>query len=212
MCALAAPASSIYSSLRETLYQSARKLLQDFELNDQSLDKVTLPQAQTWLLISTYEMLHGFIQRSLMSTSRAVRLVQMMRLHRVDAPNLNRDPIPDALGVPKDWTETEERRRLFWATFLMDRYAGISMGWPTLIDSRDVSYFPKPGVHRIELKILDSHFPSCVERGIRKFDRAGHNVPFRLQKCTRCLFAVIIRCYNPLGRMLLLQNSRTPAS
>ncbi|KAH9208250.1 fungal-specific transcription factor domain-containing protein [Leptodontidium sp. 2 PMI_412] len=141
MCALAAPASSIYSSLRETLYQSARKLLQDFELNDQSLDKVTLPQAQTWLLISTYEMLHGFIQRSLMSTSRAVRLVQMMRLHRVDAPNLNRDPIPDALGVPKDWTETEERRRLFWATFLMDRYAGISMGWPTLIDSRDIRTF-----------------------------------------------------------------------
>jgi hypothetical protein len=26
------------------------------------------------------------------------------------------------LDVPKDWTDSEERRRLFWNVFLLDRY------------------------------------------------------------------------------------------
>jgi len=73
-----------------------------------------------------------------MSSSRAVRLVQMMKLHRIDAVLQTTDPTLVLLDAAKDLTEVEERRRIFWMTFLMDRYSCISMGWPTLIDERDV--------------------------------------------------------------------------
>jgi hypothetical protein len=163
LCALAARASSSYSSLRESLYQSARKHLQEAEIKDQNFDKVTLAHAQTWIIIAVYELKNGFMHRSLMSISRAVRLVQLMRLHRVDGLNRISDPSLNLIVSPEDWTAAEERRRLFWFTFLMDRYAGISMGWPTLIDQRDASAFLVPKILYVKANILpDSHISSCI--------------------------------------------------
>ncbi len=73
-----------------------------------------------------------------MSTSRAVRLVQMMRLHRLDGVTQVMDPKLRFLQAPNNLTDAEERRRIFWITFIMDRASCISMGFPALIDERDV--------------------------------------------------------------------------
>ena len=138
MCWLAACASKTYSHLKDSFYHSARKHLQEAEIKDLNWDKVTVANAQTWIIIAVYELKECFMHRSLMSISRAVRLVQLMRLYRVDKAERLRDPSLSLIQTPEDWLEAEERRRLFWFTFLMDRYTGISMGWPTLIDRRDV--------------------------------------------------------------------------
>ncbi|KAI4645944.1 hypothetical protein J4E93_005523 [Alternaria ventricosa] len=37
-----------------------------------------------------------------------------------------------------DWTELEERRRLFWIIFLLDRYCSVSTGWNTSLTADDV--------------------------------------------------------------------------
>jgi hypothetical protein len=37
-----------------------------------------------------------------------------------------------------DWTELEERRRLFWVIFLLDRFCSISTGWNTSLTADDV--------------------------------------------------------------------------
>lgn len=37
------------------------------------------------------------------------------------------------LRRPKSWTETEERRRVFWSVFLMDRFCSVATGWATHI-------------------------------------------------------------------------------
>ncbi|KAG9499405.1 hypothetical protein J7337_007861 [Fusarium musae] len=42
------------------------------------------------------------------------------------------------LGPAKDWTDQEERRRVFWNVFLLDRYCSITMGWNTSLTSVDV--------------------------------------------------------------------------
>jgi hypothetical protein len=76
-----------------------------------------------------------------MSTSRAVRLVQMMRLHRLDGVTQVMDPTLRFVQAPPDLTEAEERRRVFWVTYIMDRSSCISMGFPALIDERDVRYY-----------------------------------------------------------------------
>lgn len=42
------------------------------------------------------------------------------------------------LQPPRDWTEAEERRRVFWNIFNLDRLCSLSMGWNTSLTSEDV--------------------------------------------------------------------------
>ncbi|KAL1868229.1 hypothetical protein VTK73DRAFT_3791 [Phialemonium thermophilum] len=39
---------------------------------------------------------------------------------------------------PKNWTESEERRRIFWSVFLLDRACSVTSGWHTSLTSDDV--------------------------------------------------------------------------
>jgi hypothetical protein len=42
------------------------------------------------------------------------------------------------LPPANDWCEAEERRRVFWNIFLMDRFCSISTGWNLSLTSADV--------------------------------------------------------------------------
>ncbi|KAH7134946.1 fungal-specific transcription factor domain-containing protein [Dendryphion nanum] len=42
------------------------------------------------------------------------------------------------LRKPESWAETEERRRVFWNVFLMDRFCSIATGWNNSLTSADV--------------------------------------------------------------------------
>jgi hypothetical protein len=75
VCALGASLSETHSSKHESLYLSSRTYLQEAELRDQKMDKVEIAYAETWLLISMYEMIHAHFHRSWMSISRAVRTI-----------------------------------------------------------------------------------------------------------------------------------------
>ncbi|KPM44114.1 hypothetical protein AK830_g2435 [Neonectria ditissima] len=44
-----------------------------------------------------------------------------------------------SLSPSKDWTEAEERRRVFWNVFSLDRFCSVSMGWSTSLTSDDVN-------------------------------------------------------------------------
>lgn len=41
------------------------------------------------------------------------------------------------LPPPKDWSDEEERRRVFWTVFMMDRFCSISTGWNLSLTSAD---------------------------------------------------------------------------
>lgn len=73
-----------------------------------------------------------------MSTGRAIRLAQMLGLHRLDGSALD---VKMTIQPPKDWTDREERRRTFWMVFWEDRCASIGTGWPMSFDEKDVSPF-----------------------------------------------------------------------
>jgi hypothetical protein len=79
MWALAASTTDLYSGRCEIFYRSSRRHLEEDELKNPAMDVVSLAPAQTWILIAIYELNHGFFHRAWMSTSRAVRLVQIMR-------------------------------------------------------------------------------------------------------------------------------------
>lgn len=96
---------------------------------------LTVAHAQAWVCIAVYEAKNMMFTRAAMSTSRAVRLVEMMGLHRLDAPP---GEISPTLLPPKDWPELEERRRTFWGVFCIESHCSISTGWPSHINALEV--------------------------------------------------------------------------
>ncbi|EHK40602.1 hypothetical protein TRIATDRAFT_148646 [Trichoderma atroviride IMI 206040] len=107
MWTLSCSISEKYSDLKDLFYQRARN----------------------------YEIKMMYFPRAWINTGSAVRLAQMIGLHRVDGSGLD---VKMCLPPPKDWTESEERRRTFWMAFCEDRYASIGTGWPMTVDERDI--------------------------------------------------------------------------
>lgn len=143
MWALAAVISDKYTDLHPHFYQRARKYAEREEMKGLGEQIVSLAYCQTWLLMAMYEFRTIAFPRAWLSSGKATRLAQMMSLHRVDGAGLEVKP---CLPPPRDWTEREERRRVFWLAFCVDRYASIGTGWPMIIDERDVSHSPLVGL------------------------------------------------------------------
>ncbi|KAB2101599.1 hypothetical protein AG0111_0g10293 [Alternaria gaisen] len=132
---LAASITDKYDALHEHFYQRARKYAQADEMKGHGESTITLAHCQTWVLVTTYEFRQMYFPRAWLSAGRGARLAQMMQLHRLDGVGLD---VKQCLAPPKDWTEREERRRTFWLTFCIDRYASIGTGWPMTYDEKDI--------------------------------------------------------------------------
>ncbi|KAI1393550.1 fungal-specific transcription factor domain-containing protein [Hypoxylon trugodes] len=140
--ALAAHGSPKYQVYHEIFYRRARQYIEADEMKGYGEHFITVFHAQAWCVISTYEAKSMLVTRAAMTSSRAVRLVQMMGLHRLDGTTEETCP---TLLPAKDWTELEERRRVFWGIFCIDSHCSISTGWPFLIDSAEVTtHLPAP--------------------------------------------------------------------
>lgn len=60
----------------------------------------------------------------------------------------------------KDWCEAEDRRRVFWTVFLMDRFCSVATGWNVCLTSADVKRrLPCEGGLWEEGKPLDTNTP-----------------------------------------------------
>lgn len=132
----AAAVSEKYSNLHALFYERARKYAELDQMKGLGESILSLAHCQTWLLIGCYEYKMMFFPRAWLSAGSGSRLAVMLGLHRLDGEGLE---VKQCLPPARDWTETEERRRVFWMTFCVDRYASIGTGWPTCIDERDVS-------------------------------------------------------------------------
>ncbi|KAJ9663771.1 hypothetical protein H2201_005492 [Coniosporium apollinis] len=135
MWCMAASVTEKYDALQEHFYMRARKYAQMDEMKGHGEATLTLAHTQAWVLIASYEFKLMYFPRAWLSVGRAVRLSQMMQLHRMDGVGLD---VKQCLQPPRDWTEREERRRTFWMCFCIDRYASIGTGWPMTIDERDI--------------------------------------------------------------------------
>ncbi|RYO73852.1 hypothetical protein DL766_010638 [Monosporascus sp. MC13-8B] len=124
-----------YADLKELFYQRARKYVEADYIKGYGEHMISVAHAQTHALLASYEFKMMYFPRAWQSTGQAVRLCQMIGLHRLDHSGLE---VKQCLPGPRDWTEREERRRTFWMAFCLDRYASIGTGWPMSIDERDV--------------------------------------------------------------------------
>ncbi|KAI2636407.1 fungal-specific transcription factor domain-containing protein [Hypomontagnella submonticulosa] len=134
--ALASHGHPKYGPYHDIFYRRARQYADSDEMKGFGEHFITVPHAQAWCVIATYEAKSMLFTRAAMSCSRAVRLSEMMGLHRLDGAAEEMSP---TLLPPKDWAELEERRRVFWGVFCMDSHCSISTGWPFLIDATEVT-------------------------------------------------------------------------
>jgi hypothetical protein len=139
MWTLAASVTIKYQNLHELFYARARKYAELMEMSGHGEKVASTALTQAWILIGIYELKMMYYPRVWLSTGRAIRLAQMIGMHRLDG--LSSD-LKQTLSPPRDWIEKEERRRTFWMAFCMDRYATVGTGWPVVIDEEDVSWPP----------------------------------------------------------------------
>ncbi|KAF4499648.1 Zn(II)2Cys6 transcriptional activator [Fusarium agapanthi] len=154
--AAGASASPAYKHMAEAFYVRARQYIQADEMKSDS-DQISLAHCQAWVLISHFEAQHLWFSRASMSIARAIRLAQILGLHRLDGNNAAGLTLPIAL----DFTEEEERRKTFWVIFTTDRITSSTGGWPTMMDWRSVNTNATPVIHRcIAVKYPNSHADS----------------------------------------------------
>lgn len=134
--------ASVDQSLRiykDIFYARARRSLN--ELLETSLDSLKphrISTLQTLILLSTYEFLHANFGHAWMNCGRAARMSVYFNLMRLDEPHIF---CKQTLSDSKDWLDQEERRRTFWAAFLLDRYSSLGTGWPATLNEEDITTF-----------------------------------------------------------------------
>lgn len=125
--------SSQFESSRESLYNETRQMLEALDLADDDLQPVRIELVQAWLLLTFYELARASYRRASISAGRALRLVQLARLHEVDNPENNVEG--------EDAVAREERRRTFWVAYCLDRLGCLKSRCPLTL-TEEVVCFP----------------------------------------------------------------------
>jgi hypothetical protein len=111
------------------------------DLLETSLDSLKphrISTLQTLVLLCTYEFLHANFGHAWMNCGRAARMSVYFNLMRLDEPHLF---CKQTLVESRDWIDQEERRRTFWAAFMLDRFASLGTGWAATFNEEDITTF-----------------------------------------------------------------------
>lgn len=112
-------------------------MLEELELGENDMETVHLEQAQAWILVTFYEFLRTSYRRAWFSAGRVFRLVQLLKLHEVDSPQMR---ITQALmATREDNIIAEEKRRVFWVAYSLDRFISPLNGLPLTLTEEVVS-------------------------------------------------------------------------
>ncbi|KAH8556082.1 fungal-specific transcription factor domain-containing protein [Umbelopsis sp. PMI_123] len=105
-----------------------------------SMDRFSVETLQASIIIAYDTIGSGRGPRSWSIVSSATRIVEQLGLAGED-DDMDNNKLLNRVGflVPaKTVTETEERRRIFWSIFQMDRFCSVTTGWNTSLTSSDV--------------------------------------------------------------------------
>jgi hypothetical protein len=136
MWTLAALLSAQFRDMVEALCQETKQMLEHLTVDgDESTSNVATELAQAWVLVATFESMRTYHRRAWMSVGRAFRLVQAMHYHEIDSPI-------DKRGVNSlqdcDFTEVEEKRRVFWMAYFLDHVISLRNDWPITLNEHVV--------------------------------------------------------------------------
>ncbi|KAI0890812.1 fungal-specific transcription factor domain-containing protein [Annulohypoxylon nitens] len=137
MWTLAMAMSTQFESMRESLYQETRQMLEEREQSEHDMFNLHLEQLQAWILITHYEFLRSSYRRAWTSAGRVFRLVHLLRLHEVDGPQVS---LMQALQASTDDNiKVEEQRRAFWTSYCLDRFVSLNNRLPLTLNENTIS-------------------------------------------------------------------------
>ncbi|KAL3444276.1 fungal-specific transcription factor domain-containing protein [Aspergillus insuetus] len=106
----------------------------------QAMKQPSVENLQALVIIASSDIGNGQASQAwplVGSLSRMIEYLQLTVEHDEPVHHLFSQPYK-LLPPPKDWTEAEERRRIFWSIFALDRFCSVSMGWNTSLTADDV--------------------------------------------------------------------------
>ncbi|KAK1457365.1 binuclear zinc transcription factor [Colletotrichum cuscutae] len=131
-----AEVAKTHRQLAMPFYHRAKAYVEADEMRGDGQFFATVAHAQCWTLIANFEAQQLYFAQASMSLCRAIRIGQMLGLHRVDGEGVDAMSL---LSPPQDWSEAEERQRTWWVIYCSDRLVGGSTGWPVMINQQDHS-------------------------------------------------------------------------
>ncbi|CAN9209202.1 unnamed protein product [Alternaria alternata] len=144
-----------------TCYNFARDYVERCERKDLMKDMNCL---QALLLIGRFEAMSRKLERSWLTLGRAAMLCRLLRLHQMDAVRhdqgiqngKNDSGILSGLPYTEDVALLEERRRTFWALYILQSYVKTRTGWDCQLgDVKDFRVcLPSPGLLSSDLEPL----------------------------------------------------------
>ncbi|KAL2016683.1 hypothetical protein VTK56DRAFT_3185 [Thermocarpiscus australiensis] len=105
-----------------------------------AMDCMSVESLQAMIILCFNDIGSGLASRAWSLVGSMTRTVEYLQL-TVEHNKTSRQPLSrpfSSLGPANDWTEEEERRRVFWNVFALDRFCSIAMGWNTSLTSDDV--------------------------------------------------------------------------
>lgn len=133
----------MYKPVQDIFYRRARKYVELDEMKSLGELVCTVAHIQTWALLYLYEGFNMFLVRSFLSERKAAALCTAAGLHKIDGVGLAQSQF---LAPADDWTELEERRRIFWVVFTQDRFMCVGSGFTPAFDEQDVRFFSCPSL------------------------------------------------------------------
>ncbi|KAL9082888.1 MAG: hypothetical protein Q9165_008741 [Trypethelium subeluteriae] len=148
MRAVAAAVSAQYRPLSGMLCAESRRVLEQMDADGTGdCGDIPIAQIQAWLLVAHYELLCKHEHQAMLTAGRAIRMVQLARLHDVDAQQVS----TMSLGAEKPLfpgqslygddspAESEEKRRTFWLAYCFDRFCLMRSECPPSLQEESVS-------------------------------------------------------------------------
>ncbi|KAI1010622.1 hypothetical protein LB503_004882 [Fusarium chuoi] len=106
-----------------------------------AMEGLTTENLQALIMIAFTEIGNGNLEKAWPVIGSLTRTVGYMGLSiEPEVHQRKRGLLSDSssLPEPRDWLEEEERRRIFWNVFILDRISSIVKGWSPGINSADV--------------------------------------------------------------------------
>ncbi|KAF9884964.1 hypothetical protein FE257_000874 [Aspergillus nanangensis] len=125
-------------TVQQQCYRLARKYAELCERDEHHAD---LNFFQSLIFILRYELDSRQLTSAWMTLGRAIRLAQVLKLHQLDQPasgGMDESDVHVSLPSVHEQTDLEERRRSFWALYVLESYTSMRAGLPCQIDPSQI--------------------------------------------------------------------------
>jgi hypothetical protein len=125
--------------MQEQLYNQCRQCLVQVE-SSVSAELMTIEVLQATLLLALYEFKHMHFARAWLSHARALRLVQILQLHRLgDGSHALIHLHNESFGNRSLEGDLEfwELQQTFWVAFILDRLSNTGKDWPVTLEESE---------------------------------------------------------------------------